>query len=235
MQSGGFSEFQIRGNYLVSSSVDNSEVGEHVGQMRVSFEHEKCGFTTVIAQQMQDNDEIFTFRKWNPDKLNVPYGESTSADGDATCTNPCCCYICLCVNCLFDTMFEETVDHASDFTESAASYFEAQKKSVKSAGKLFRPLGIVANIFGWFFLFSPIIALLKWIPLVGWLLGSLVAVAAAIFALIVGLTLSTLVIAVAWVVFRPYIGIPLLLAVMTSCYFIFLYDWGVPEEITTGE
>ena len=114
MIQGGYAEFQCRGNYLISSNKDNSMTGEHVGQMRVSFENDKCGTTTVIAQQMQDNDEVFTFRKWNPDKTEVPYGESTDAEGDATCTNPCCCYICLCVNCLFNTLFEETVDYAAD-------------------------------------------------------------------------------------------------------------------------
>lgn len=92
-----------------------------------------------------------------------------------------------------------------------------------SAAKFFRPSGIFLCILGFYFLFAPIIALLKWIPLVGWLLGGFVAVAAAIFAFIVGGTISCLVIAIAWVFFRPLIGIPLLLAVATSCYFIFFY------------
>jgi len=35
MTNAGFSEFVVRGNYLVSSCVDNSQVGEHPGQMRV--------------------------------------------------------------------------------------------------------------------------------------------------------------------------------------------------------
>jgi len=74
MEAHGFSEFQTRGNYLVSSCVDNSQQGEHVGQMKVSFDFARCGVTTIIAQQMQDDEEVYTFRKWNPDKINVPYG-----------------------------------------------------------------------------------------------------------------------------------------------------------------
>lgn len=235
MQNGGFAEFQIRGYYLVSSASDNSQVGEHIGQMRVSFEYAKCGVTTLIAQQVQDNDEVFTFRKWNPDKLEVPYGEDTSAEDDTTCSNPICCYICLCVNCCFNAMFEEVVDHTTDTNESASHFFDSQKKSIETAGKVFRPLGIAGSVFGWYCLFAPIIALLKWIPLVGWLLGGLVALAAFLFALVVGLTTSILVIAVAWVFFRPLIGIPLLLAVGTSCYFIFLYDWGVPADAVVDD
>ena len=72
------------------------------------------------------------------------------------------------------------------------------------------------------------------IPFVGWLLSWIVAVAAVIFAVVVGLTLSVLTIAVAWVFFRPLIGIPLLIAVGASIYLIFFYDWGGDETAETG-
>ena len=67
--------------------------------------------------------------------------------------------------------------------------------------------------------------MLNWIPLVGWLLGSIVSIAAMVFAFVVGLILSTLIIAVAWVFFRPLIGIPLLIGVGVGSYFTFYYDW----------
>lgn len=210
---------------MIASTNNNDLVGEHIGQYRVKFSHSTCGTTTVFAQQMQDEDDVFTFRKWNPEKINVPFKESTDADDDSTCTNPLCCYICLCVNCCFNVMFEEVVDSAQDSENTPQQYFDGQKESVGTAAKVFRPLGILCTIFGLYFLFSPVIQLLKWIPLVGWLLGGLVSIAAAIFAVIVGLTVSCLVIAVAWVFFRPYIGIPLLLATGTGIYLIFFYDW----------
>ena len=72
------------------------------------------------------------------------------------------------------------------------------------------------------------------IPLVGWLLSGLVAVAAIIFAIVVGLTLSVLTIAVAWVFFRPLIGIPLLLLVGASVYLTFFFDWSKVQG-ETGE
>ena len=49
MQEFGYAEFQIRGDFLVSSNEDNNLVGEHVGQMRICFEYEECGNTTIIA------------------------------------------------------------------------------------------------------------------------------------------------------------------------------------------
>ena len=80
-------------------------------------------------------------------------------------------------------------------------------------------------ILGHYLLFAPIINLLNMIPFVGWLLSWIVAVAAIIFAVVVGLTLSVLTIAVAWVFFRPLIGIPLLLLAGTSIYLTFFFDW----------
>ena len=95
-----------------------------------------------------------------------------------------------------------------------------------------RPLGIVLEIFGLYLLFSPVIALLKWIPLVGWLLGGIVAVAAFIFALVVGLVLACLVIALAWLFYRPLIGISLLLLTGGSIFMIF-YLFGAEDALVT--
>ena len=69
------------------------------------------------------------------------------------------------------------------------------------------------------------------IPLVGWLMSWIVALAAIIFAVIVGLTLSVLTIAIAWVFFRPLIGIPLLLIVGVSVYLTWFYDWGKASTV----
>ena len=86
-------------------------------------------------------------------------------------------------------------------------------------------------VFGLYLLFQPIISILDMIPFVGFLLSGIVAIAAVIFALVVGLTLSTLTIAIAWVFFRPMIGIPLLAIVGISTYLIFVYDWGTSSVV----
>ena len=71
---------------------------------------------------------------------------------------------------------------------------------------------------------------MKWIPLVGWLLGGVVAFAAAIFALIVGVVISSLVIALAWIFYRPLYGILLLTLMGIGVYFIFFFS---PEDEAT--
>ena len=43
MKNNGFSEFEVRGNYLYASTSDNSKKQEHIGQYRVRFEYDKCG------------------------------------------------------------------------------------------------------------------------------------------------------------------------------------------------
>ena len=225
MTEAGFAAFQMRGNYLYSSTDDNEEVGAHVGQYRIKFHYCPCSTVTIMAQQVQDDEDQYTFRKWNPEKKMVPYGQSTDGEQDSTCGNPLCCYICLCVNCLFNTMFEEVVDVARDGKLVSEQYFTEQESLLGGSATAIRWGGIFLCILGHYLLFAPIINLLNMIPFVGWLLSWIVAVAAVIFAVVVGLTLSVLTIAVAWVFFRPLIGIPLLILVGVSVYLTFFFDW----------
>ena len=128
-------------------------------------------------------------------------------------------------------MFEDVVDVARDGKMISECYFDEQKSLLGGSATVFRLLGIFLCILGHYLLFSPIIKILGMIPLVGWLLSGIVAIAAAIFAIVVGLTLSVLTIAIAWVFFRPLIGIPLLILVGASIYLTFFFDWsGVSGE-----
>jgi len=68
-------------------------------------------------------------------------------------------------------------------------------------------------VLGHFLLFSPIIALFKFIPLVGWLLGGIASLAAAIFSLLWGSVIHLLVMTAAWIRFRPLFGLLLLTGV----------------------
>ena len=128
--------------------------------------------------------------------------------------------------------FEEVVDCVKDTKMSAEAFFDSQDEMIKTSSRIIRPLGILLTIFGLFMLFMPFIVLLKWIPLVGWLLGGIVAVAAFVFALVVGTVISCLVIAIAWVFYRPLIGVLMLTLAGIGIYFIFFFD-AYNENITT--
>lgn len=86
-------------------------------------------------------------------------------------------------------------------------------------------------MFGFYLLFAPIVQLLAWIPLIGWLLAFVVKVAAAITAFFVGGTISCLTLAVAWIRFRPCIGITLLVLVGLGIAAIFV----VPLWLEKGD
>lgn len=149
----------------------------------------------------------------------MPVGQSTAADADQGC-----CYICTCVNECFNAVFEEVVYCAKDgFQKSSKAYFDELDSGSKTAACIIRPLGIFFTVLGLYLLFMPIIALLKWIPLVGWLLGGVVSLAAFLFALVVGSVLATFVIAIAWIFYRPLLGLLMFTLVGIGVYFIFFF------------
>lgn len=217
----------------MSTTGTTNSPSAHIGQFRVSFEYDTCGPATIIAQQVQNEEGQVTFRKWNPEKVKVSYGQSTDADSGATQGNLACCYICVLVDCCCSAVFEEVVDHAVDTHITSTQYFDSQQDNIKMAAKIVRPSGIALQILGLFLLFSPVIAILSWIPLVGWLLGGAVALAAFVFSLVVGFVLSCLTIALAWLVYRPLIGVLFLALVCGGIALIFFIPEG--EETVDGE
>ncbi len=66
---------------------------------------------------------------------------------------------------------------------------------------------------GFGFLFSPIIALFKFIPLVGYFIAHAIAIVTWIFSFVISIILTLLTIAVAWIWYRPLFGILLLVGV----------------------
>lgn len=154
----------------------------------------------------------------------MPYSIKTDADADSTMGPLIFCYVCACVNGCMNAAFEEVVDNFVDGIETPEDFFHKQKEALEFANNVLRPTGVVFTIIGLYLLFSPVIALLNFIPLVGALLGSFAAFAAFIFALLVGSTLSCLTIAIAWLFFRPLIGIPLLCLTAGGIYLAFFFD-----------
>lgn len=227
MQQCGFSQFEYRAGSLYASACPekNNQGGfNNIGDYRVRFSYNKCGETSVLAQQIKDDDGRWTFRKWNPNKLNVPFGQSTDAEADSTWGPAYLCYVCLLVNWMFKAMFEEVVNLFTDGKVTAAQYFADQEKNLELANKVIRPLGIVLTILGLYFIFAPVIAMLKFVPLVGYMLASVASFAAILFAIIVGGTASCFTIALAWIFFRPLIGIPLMALTLMGVYIAFLYN-----------
>ena len=93
--------------------------------MRVSFQYDRCSEATIIAQQIKGEKEEFTFRKWNPDKLNMAVNQKTDPESEESSFGGfLCCYICMCVNGWMSIAFEEVVNHAADGSQKAEAYFD---------------------------------------------------------------------------------------------------------------
>ena len=78
---------------------------------------------------------------------------------------------------------------------------------------IIRLVSWLMSVLGHFLLFSPIIKLLAFIPLVGFLLAGILAIAAGIFALVWATLLHFLILAISWLVYRPLFGILMLAGV----------------------
>lgn len=87
---------------------------------------------------------------------------------------------------------------------------------------MFRAIGFLCMMVGIGWLFSPIIYIVSWIPLIGWLMAHGIALVVWIFAFIAALTFSSLTIGLAWLYYRPLYGVLLLLPVAVGLGLIFL-------------
>lgn len=197
---------------------------EIVGDMRIKYTFTPCCDVTVVAQQMEQPDKTvsaYTFRQWNPENTHAELGEDNGSSTDASCPPSCIC--CFIVEKCFKAVFQETVDEIHVGQMSADSVFNKMDAGNESTTKCFRILAWFMNVFGHYLLFSPIIALLAWIPLVGSLLAGIASVAAAIFSVVWGSLLHFLVLGVAWIVYRPLYGL-LLLSAAGVCLGIMFYQ-----------
>ena len=93
---------------------------------------------------------------------------------------------------------------------------------------MFRFLGVFLAVAGLYLIFTPLILMMKWIPLVGFLLGHITALAAALFAFVIGVTMSVLVMSIAWLIFRPMVALSLLSVSGIGIYLAFFWDGTIP-------
>jgi hypothetical protein len=197
---------------------------EVVGDMRIRYTFVPCGPVTVLAQQMDSPSkhvQPFTFRQWNPENTHSMMGEDNGSSTDTCCPTACIC--CYCVELCFKTVFQEVVNEIHTGHMSARTIFNRMIANNQASTTCFRYLAWFMNVLGHYLLFSPIIALLNWIPLVGWLLAGAVKFAAAIFSVVWGSLLHFVVLGVAWIVYRPLYGL-LLLSMAGVCFGIMFYQ-----------
>ncbi len=100
-------------------------------------------------------------------------------------------------------MFEED-------NKKSDEIFNEMEKSNDSTTSVFRLVSWIICVFGFYLLFSPIITLISWIPLIGTLFSYILGFAAFVIALIIGSLTFLTVFALAWIRYRPLLGLLIL-------------------------
>lgn len=174
--------------------------------MRINWKVVNCCQINVVAQQIENNekDGALTFRQWNPEKETVAWGEDNSGDSDPSCPITCIC--CWAVEFIFKSVFQEVVDVLEYNDQSSEKLFDNMDTENQQQTSIIRVVSWLMSVLGHYLLFSPIISLLAWIPLVGSLLAGVLALAAIIFALVWATLLHFLIMGVSWLVYRPIFG-----------------------------
>jgi hypothetical protein len=152
----------------------------------------------------------------------VNFGENNDSNTDASCPITCLC--CFVVEKLFKVLAMEVMNYCRPGQQSLDEAMDTLDAENKSSVSCFRWTSWFMSVIGHYCLFSPIIALFAWIPLVGGLLSGVVAFAAGVFALIWASMLHFLIMGVSWLVYRPLYGILLLAGVGAGVAILTLGD-----------
>lgn len=169
-----------------------------------------------------------SFRQWNPERLDVPWGEDNSSypeedfkkdEGAALCF---CFQISTCIEKLFKYSFQEVINVMKPgivFKEEVINQLKQQNATIS---RLARFGAWILFCWGVFLLFSPIINLFKFIPLIGYFLENIVSFAAVMFAFVIGSVLHIMTLVVAWFFHRPCFAMFLLVSVSLLISLLFM-------------
>jgi len=116
----------------------------------------------------------------------------------------------------------ETIDQVYEERKSSRDIFEKMESDNHFGTTIFRWVAWMMNVGGHYLLFSPVIKLFAWIPLVGFLLGGVVKFAAISFSLVWATALHLLILSVAWIFYRPLYGLTML-AACAGCVFMMFH------------
>lgn len=144
-------------------------------------------------------------------RIDVPFGDDNGSPDDASC--PITCFCCWAIEKCFKSVFQETLNFIEVGMLTSGDVFQKLHGQNATTSTIFRWVSWIMNVLGHYLLFSPIIKLFSWIPLVGFLLAGIIKFAAAIFALVWATTLHFLVLSISWLVYRPLFGLLCLAAV----------------------
>ena len=106
-----------------------------------------------------DHDGEVTFRPWNPDKLRVPFGQSTVEDEFSP--NSIFCALCYFFDLCFGQMYKKVIFAAEDSKKSVNEIIEEHVESTDKCSWVVRPGAILLLSLGCYGLLAPVSSKLK--------------------------------------------------------------------------
>ena len=148
----------------------------------------------------------------NPKRINAGFHDDNENEINAECPVTCLC--CWLTELMFKAVFKETINFIQPKIMNAEEVFKQLEGENQMSTSCMRWTSWFLSVIGHTLLFSPILYLFKWIPLVGGLLGAIASMAAFFFSLVWATTLHFFIMGISWIYYRPLYGILLLFGVV---------------------
>ena len=161
----------------------------------------------------------------------MPVGENNDPEFENVCLLCGCCPCTSLIDRCFQSLFPEAIEFVEEQPISANDLFKKKEDENSQTTTLFRIIGFLCMLGGIYLFFSPIIALVAWIPLVGYMLAQGISIVVFVFALITAGTLTSLTIACAWLYYRPLYGLLFLTLVGLGIGLLFFWPYDETAEV----
>jgi len=189
-------------NYLYIKKNHNTT---EIGDIRISFQRVPLEWITVVALQNGRSLEPYNIKEQGL-KEGKGDEEAGYCSGIGDSLDSCCWTYCCCIKCMSSLLAtQETIDWIYEKKMTKKEVFDSELKSNTFITILLRILGFFLISFGIYLLFSPIIALLSIIKI----LGDIVSFAVLLASMLIGFALSLLIVGIAWVFYRPLLALAL--------------------------
>lgn len=200
----------------------------NTGDLKIEFSFVKCQPVSIMAQQKGETFQPYPIRE----RMEKDAGcfEKCLEGCQNGCTS-CFCY-CPCCVCVKEAMKAPTdLDWIYTGVHDVKAIVQKREEENDTTTKIMRIVGLILLILGFYLLFAPIIEFMSIIAF----LGNIVAIAALIVSILLGLALGFTVIAISWIFYRPLYGLLLLSLVGGIIYFIYYASQqGAAEEAAAG-
>lgn len=134
-----------------------------------------------------------------------------------------CCICVSLVEKVIDSAVPETLEIVKDQPVKKEEMFKGEESSNVTRTHLLRFLGWLILYIGIYLTFSPLIAVVQWIPFIGYLLAHGISFIIGVFAFVISILMALLTVSLAWLYYRPLLALLMISSIGLAVGFIFFY------------